>query len=294
MTPPPARPAIVVAAAAAVITAAAPAVHAVTPAAKTLYVATTGNDTGNSCSAPSAPCRHLYHAIVEAEAFTGDAVTILAAGGTYRENDEIDASALASLTIESDGAAVTVAGRYGGPDGNGAPSRLGRNESVFTVTGSTVTFQGLTIADGDADSGGGIDNSSGTVTLNSSTVTGNAALSGAGIFNDGGTLTLNGSTVTRNSTKDKQGEGGGIFNFGGTVTLTHSAVTGNIARYAGGGIFNGGGTVTATDSTITGNKADPGLDSGGGIYQAEGAATTLTRTTVASNDPDNCIPTTVC
>lgn len=283
MRSPIARPAIAVASAAAAIVAAAPTVWAATPSARTLYVATDGNDADNTCSAPTTPCRHLYQAIDQAAIYTGDAVTILAAGGTYTENDEIDASALASLTIESDpGSTVIVDGDHR------------RHESVFTVTDSTVDFQGLTIANGHADNGGGIDNAGGTVTLTSSTVTGNTAVSGAGIFNDGGTLTLHASTVTGNSTEYKESEGGGIYNFGGTVALTRSAVTDNVAWYIGGGIYNGGGTMTVTDSTITGNKAAPVTDSGGGVYQAEGAATTLSDTTVASNAPDNCVPTELC
>jgi hypothetical protein len=291
MTPPIARPALVMAAAAAAIVAGAQAVYAATPATRTLYVATTGSDDDNTCGVPTAPCRHLFYAIGKAAASAGDAVTILAAGGTYRENDEIDASALSSLTLGSEGGTVIV---DGGRDGSGGRRGHGGPESVFTITGGTVTFEGLTIENGDADSGGGIDNAGATVTLDSSTVTGNTALSGAGIFNDGGTVTLNSSTVTRNATKDKEGEGGGIDNFGGTVALNGSAVTDNIARYVGGGIYNAGGTMTVAGSTITGNEAAPVPGSGGGIYQTAAAATILTRTTVASNYPDNCIPTGLC
>jgi hypothetical protein len=266
------------------LVAVAPAAYAAAPVVRTLYVATSGNDADNSCTQRSTPCRHLYHAIGKAAAYTGDAVTIVAAAGTYWENDEIDAPALASLTIKAGPGpgSVTVEGVGSTP------------ASVFTIDSSTVTFQGLTITNGDADRGGGINNYSGTVTLNSSTVTGNTSPRGAGIFNDGGTLTLHTSTVSHNATEYEIGEGGGIYNFGGTVTLTRSAVTDNAAQLAGGGIYNGGGTTTVTDSTVTGNRTAADLGSGGGIFQAPGAATTLTRTVVASNQPDNCAPADLC
>lgn len=260
----------------------APAAYAAAPVARTLYVATSGNDADNSCTQRSTPCRHLYHAVGKAAAYTGGTVTIIAAAGTYRENDEIDTPTLASLTIKAGSGSVTVEG-------------VGRTPaSVFTIDSSTVTFQGLTITNGDADRGGGINNYSGTVTLNSSTVSGNTSPRGAGIFNDGGTLTLHASTVSHNATEYEIGEGGGIYNFGGNVTLTRSAVTDNAAQLAGGGIYNGGGTATVTDSNVTGNRTSADLGSGGGIFQAPGAITTLTRTVVASNQPDDCAPADLC
>ena len=274
--------AAVVAVAVTAIVAASPAAYAADPGVKTLYVATTGEDNGNTCSAPSTPCRHLYYAIDEAAGYTGDAVTIVAAAGTYRENDEIDTSSLASLTIKAGQGTVTVEG-------------VRRTQaSVFTVSGSTVVLDGLTITNGDTDTGGAIDNAGGTVTLNSSTVTGNTARGGAGIYNDGGTLTLNSSTISHNVTKFEVGEGGGVYNFGGNVTLTRSAVTDNTASYVGGGIYNNGGTMTVTDSTVTGNSAAATPGSGGGIYQAAGTATTLTRTEGASHSPDDCAPAELC
>ncbi|WP_157435916.1 right-handed parallel beta-helix repeat-containing protein [Actinospica robiniae] len=282
MRPPLSRPATAAAAALAAIVAASPAAYASAPEAKTLYVATNGHDADNACTARAHPCRHLYYAIHNAATYTGDAVTVVVAAGTYTENDEIDAPALASLTVEAVPGTVTVEGRRR------------THASVFTIDSSTSTLQGLTITGGDADRGGGINSYSGTVTLNTSTVTGNTSPRGGGIFNDGGTLTLQASTVSHNTAEYEIGEGGGIYNFGGTVTLTHSYVTDNTARYTGGGIYNGAGTMTATDSTITRNTAAPTPGSGGGIYQAASATSTLTRTLVASNNPDNCVPADLC
>lgn len=276
------RQATAAAAAVAAIVAASPAAHASAPAEKTLYVATTGHDTGNTCALATKPCRHLYDAIGKAGSLTGDAVTIVAAAGTYLENDEIDTPTLASLTIEAEPGTVIVEGRHRTPG------------SVFTVDSSTVTLQGLAVTGGNADRGGGINNYGGTVTLNAGTVSGNTSPRGGGIFNDGGTLILYASTVSHNTADYKIGEGGGIYNFGGTVTVTGSAVTDNAARYTGGGIYNAAGTMTLTGSEITGNTAASTPGSGGGIYQAAGAATTLTRTVVASNNPDDCAPAELC
>jgi hypothetical protein len=63
---------------------------------------------------------------------------------------------------------------------------------VFKVdSGVSAVLTGLTIEDGSATDGGGINNA-GTLTLNNSTITSNAATYGAGIYNTG---TLRGTTI---------------------------------------------------------------------------------------------------
>ena len=163
MRAPLSRPATAAFAAVAAIVAASPVTHASAPTVKTLYVAPSGNDTDNTCTARATPCQHLYYAIHNAGTYTGDAVALIAAAGTYTENDEIDIPALASLTIKAVPGTVAVEGRRR------------THASVFTIDSSTVTFQGLTITDGDADRGGGINNFGGTVTLTHSAITDNTA-----------------------------------------------------------------------------------------------------------------------
>src|SRR5262245_24376144 len=135
---------------------------------------------------------------------------------------------------------------------------------VFTVgAGKTVLISGLTIARGNAGSGGGggILNSGGTLTVRDSTFTGNAAVTGGGIDSANGRLTVSGSTFTRNAATGPFGSGGGIAKVFGTAAVSGSTFTGNSAGLVGGGIESFRGALTVSDSTFTGNAAV----TGGGI-----------------------------
>jgi hypothetical protein len=141
----------------------------------------------------------------------------------------------------------------------------GHNASrVFEVAKGTsqVTVSGLTISNGLATNGAGIENY-GVLTVSNSTLSGNSAsVGGAGIYNHSvGTLTVSNSTLTRNTASNS---GGGINN-DGTVTITNSTLSNNSTGYggAGGGIINGG-TMTVSSSTLSSNSATLG-GSGGGI-----------------------------
>jgi hypothetical protein len=69
--------------------------------------------------------------------------------------------------------------------------------------------------------------------------------------------------------------------------FTGNSATGTIAD--GGGIFNDdGGRVILTESTVEHHSAKGTTAAGGGIF-ANGA-TTLTKTQVSGNLPDNCSP----
>ncbi|MDA0246264.1 MAG: hypothetical protein OT477_22875 [Chloroflexi bacterium] len=131
---------------------------------------------------------------------------------------------------------------------------------VFSVnSGTFVTLDSLTIANGNsASSGGGIYNN-GTLTVNNSTLSGNTASASfaGGIYNNG-TLTVNNSTITANTAFFA----GGIYN-NGTLTVNNSTLSGNTADY-GGGIRNFSGTATIINSTITANTANTG--NGGGVF----------------------------
>lgn len=86
------------------------------------------------------------------------------------------------------------------------------------------------------------------------------------------------------------------MNLSGIVRLDGSHIDGNTAQTHGGGIANYGtreqhGRMTLADSTVTRNSAG---SAGGGIAQNADATTTLVRTTVARNAPDNCSPASTC
>jgi hypothetical protein len=151
-------------------------------------------------------------------------------------------------------------------DGTGVPGGLiidaNHLSRIFNVdAGKTVTIKNLTIINGQASSGGGI-NSLGNLTISSVTFTGNKAV-GAGA------------------------KGGAIDSEGGTLTIVNSTISGNTSDGNGGGLYNGGtSTATLANVTITNNSADANNDAtgaGGGISQASSNAMTLRNTIVAGN-----------
>jgi hypothetical protein len=166
------------------------------------------------------------------------------------------------LTVQRSAAAGTPAFRIFTVDNPGGP-----------IQDVTVTIAGLTISNGQAVAGGGIDNQA-TLTVADCTLSGNSAgIFGGGIWNEGvATLTVTNTTLSGNSAS----EGGGINN-GGTLTLTNSTLAGNSARVRGGGIENLG-ELMLTHDTLSGNLAP----SGGGIENVEGTLT-LTNCTLADN-----------
>jgi len=172
------------------------------------------------------------------------------------------------ITIDNDDAgaeAVTVArsADAGTPD-----------FSVFKVSnaskvsnGSTVTISGLTISNGNATEGGGINIRGGTVNITNCTISDNTAsggqdfggqISGGGIYIYLGMVNITNSTISGNTASGQtDGRGGGIYNNGGTLAITSSTISGNTASgqiYGiGGGIYGPSGTVS--NSIIAGNTA---------------------------------------
>jgi autotransporter-associated beta strand protein len=189
----------------------------------------------------------------------------------------LDASSLVQNNgtplIEDDGfgnmivpSGVEVSGNYG--------------YQVFSIaSNTTVTLQGLTVANGASSSGGGggISNN-GTLTLNHSKVSGSAtSVTGGGIRNTAlGVVALNDSTISGNAAIFGS-DGGGISNRG-ILTVTNSTISGNSANSnSGGGVFNQG-TAVFTTSTVSGNSANYG----GGIYVDSGSLH-VESTTISDN-----------
>src|SRR5215831_8244658 len=124
----------------------------------------------------------------------------------------------------------------------------GNNASrVFAIaSGVTVTLSDLTIAQGKAVTGGGIDNA-GILTLRDSTVASNQAVGGAGgggILNEAGAqLTVQSSTLIHNQAIAASATvdvfGGGLLNEG-SATILATCFTDNSALGGGGSSFFGG------------------------------------------------------
>jgi uncharacterized protein DUF1565 len=231
------------------------ALHPATFASTTWYVNGVNGNDHSDCKSSQTPCKTIKHAI--ALASSGDTVRVGAA--TYKENLSITFS----ITISGSNAATTII------DGGGI-------NSVVTVSGSGVTLSNLTIRNGKAGFGGGINNS-GVLTIYSSTVSGNTSTGklfrgaeGGGILNLG-MLTVKSSTVSGNTAAGSAGgAGGGIANAGAAI-ISNSTITGNLTTGGGGGILSGGyaGKLSVNNVTFARNAAG----FGGGIDFAYGSAT---------------------
>jgi hypothetical protein len=229
----------------------------------TLYVNATATAT-SGCTA-SAPCQTIQDAVNQAEdgTYSGEAVGIDVAAGTYDENVFVDDWTLQSLTVQGAGAATTVL-------------NAGQAGPGVWIAGGAVTIEGLTIEGGTAPLGGGVANN-GWTTLTDDVITANKGTVGGGISNsDHAYLALAGDSVTQNSS----GGGGGIANFG-TITLTSDTVSGNTSDTAPGGGIANFGTLAATNVTIAQNSATTHL--GGGLYNALKSSARLTDDTLSGN-----------
>jgi hypothetical protein len=135
---------------------------------------------------------------------------------------------------------------------------------VFHVRNpGNLTLNAITVQNGSAGYGGGINNSGGMVVVTNSTFSGNTVNYGygGGIFNSG-TITVINSTFSDNLAA----YGGGIFNFG-TMTTANSTFSRNTANYGyGGGILNSG-TITVVNNTFSDNSI-AWIGDGGGIYNS--------------------------
>jgi hypothetical protein len=136
--------------------------------------------------------------------------------------------------------------------------------SVFSVTSGVTTgatISGLTIENGFAAQGGGIDNL-GSLRLTNDVVSGNATQSGAN--GSGSTaVTINASTTTLNFGGGNGGDGGGIFS-AGILVLTNDTISSNTTGSGGSGPTGSTSTITGNDDTITQGAGNGG--SGAGLY----------------------------
>jgi hypothetical protein len=247
-----------------------------TPAAlasSTWYVDGVHGKNKNDCKSPQTACKTIGHAISLVS--SGDSIMVAAA--TYTENLTI----VFSLKIVGSGAKTTII------DGGGI------NTVVAISTASAhVSLSKMTIRNGFAATGGGINNS-GRLTISNITVSGNSTASnvgyGGGIYNSG-TLKINYSTISGNSANSHVADhGGGIYNLG-TLTINDSTASGNSAggleEADGGGISNQA-TLTISNTTISGNSTASGMSNcGGGI--ANGRTLTINNSTISGNSAGPC------
>ncbi len=218
----------------------------------------------------------LREAIIQVNAGSGGD-TIMLPAGTYTlslTGTSEDLGATGDLDIRQ-GVIITGAGAQTTIiDGLGS-------DRVLDIHGQTVTISDLTIQNGSATQGAGIQirSGGGTVTLRDVAITGNTAGSQGGGLDTSSPLELNRVTVSGNSAN----VGAGLnLSSGGVTQVTNSTISGNSASSNGGGIFTRS-TVTLTNSTVAFNSAS----NGGGINQAGGGSAILRNTILASNTGGN-------
>jgi hypothetical protein len=267
----------------AVVLSAAPASAGPSP---TLYVSTSGANSGNCASTA---CATVAYAVGQAESnYDSGSVIIDVAAGPYEGSTEAVTINDSSLTFDIQAT------------GDPTLSAAGSGSDFTIDSGSTATISGLSVTGGSNLDGGGFynkgtliltdddifDNTTsytggsgiynyGTLTLTDSTVSGNtAAVGGGGILN-GGTATVTDDNISDNvATGDN---GGGIENYA-QLSLVNDTIEGNTANGGGGAMINSG-AVTLSDDTIVENKAS---NSGGGIYN-EGSSAVVANSLLTNN-----------
>jgi predicted outer membrane repeat protein len=198
----------------------------------------------------------------------------------------------AAQDAATDGDTLTVNGTCVGPttvshdltiNGAGASPTLDGNQlgSVLTIQpGETVTVSGLTITNGLATNGGGVNIRDGaTFTLNDDRIVGNTATgTGGGVYADPGSNgTLTGGLVDSN----KAGFGGGVAVVAqSTMAVQNTTVSNNQATVDGGGVYADHSTVQLTDVHVDTNEAGK---SGGGVALGTESVATIDNSTINDN-----------
>jgi uncharacterized delta-60 repeat protein/CSLREA domain-containing protein len=170
-----------------------------------------------------------------------------------------------NLTIDGTGASITI-------EGGATPGQATNAQVLVVNAGVTASLNDLTISNGYATYGGGIDNL-GTLTVSNSTLVGNTAVyNGGGIITFSGTVTINNSTIANNSAGSA---GGGIDNDPySTTTVNDSTLSGNSAA-AGGGImsemdaFGVGGTVNLSNTVVANSPSGSDVVNNGWTFTAQ-------------------------
>ena len=191
----------------------------------------------------------------------------LGSGLTISSNVTITGPGVSSLTVSG-----------GGPSSN---------FSVFTVnSGATVTISGLTITNGNADNGGGVNNQ-GTLTVSNCTFTADSAASfGGGLYSTGNaTVTVEDSTFRDNHLSAYASFGAGICIDSGSLMVRGTTFDNNSAYYTGAVWSSGACTVEIHDTVFSNNTAYWGpaaLDVSGYYETARVFDTTFVNNTVQS------------
>lgn len=176
---------------------------------------------------------------------------VFIAAGTYEEGKQIEIDK--SISLQGDSASTTIL------SGNGVHRviRTSGTGNEISIDNLTITG-GLASGEGQAGSGGGIQNNEATLTVKNSTISDNHAPSENG------------------------GSGGGLTNLNGELHVYNSTFLNNSARLAGGGIASSttsdgeSSSLSVINSTFSGNKTVSPESSGWFNFNGGGAIFNLT------------------
>lgn len=204
-------------------------------------------------------------------------------------DDTIDFAVTGIITLTSGELLISKNLTISGPGTTNLTISGNHASRIFTVqTGVTANISGLSIRDGSASEGGGINNIGGKLTVMDCTLWGNTATGGSGgaiVISGNGDLTLTRSTLAGNNAIF----GGGISSInGGVIAIGDSTIDGNMVPLIGGGAYHTAGTLTITNSTISNNIAGAG---GGGIFvdffTGRDTVANIVQSTIAGNTGGN-------
>jgi CSLREA domain-containing protein len=204
--------------------------------------------TPDTLLAPNAPAATLTVNTIDDELNTDGDCSLREAITSANTDTAVDACAAGSgldlITFSVDGLItlgstlplinddVTIDGTNHTITVNGA----GSFSVMVVASGVIVDLISLTITNGSASAGAGINNAGTLTVANRTFISNRATTNGGGLYNDvGGTATVINSTFSGNSATSSGASGGGFFNLG-TLTVTNSVFNNNsaVAHSAGG------------------------------------------------------------
>ena len=223
-----------------------------------------------------------------------DAITVANADGVTADDISFDLPIFVTINLASALPDINTDLAIAGPGAVwlDVHRNTGGNYSILHINPNTVVnVSGLTLSNGLASYGGGVNNY-GFLTISDSTIRDNHANGNGGGIHSTSQLVISNSTISNNSSSI---DGAGVYSYAnppyvGAARLQNTTISGNTAT-GGGAVMNisfnaAMATMDLLNCTIAGNSAANGgavltSDSGGVAY------TTIKNTLIADNTPVN-------
>ena len=199
-------------------------------------------DQSNNSGTENGSVTFPFNTIGEALAVATSGWTISVASGTYNENLSIGLTA-ESITIEGEDDSNTII------NGSGSSGVLGVFHDGGGSDNDVLVLRNLTITNGLASNGGGINSSIYRLEVYDCNIYGNHATSGGGGISSTRTTIIDGCNISNNWAGSGV-MGGGIYFNTGTLTITNSIISNNSAGDLGSFIFAEGGGIWFRNGTL--------------------------------------------